>query len=126
MKIPATPLRFTRAFTLIECLIYIVVAAVILGVGMAAFYRVWDGNKAISRNGNEIVRTLKAGETWRADMRRATGSIRSVSTNSEQTVRIPIGTRELVYSFANGQVRRRANATDPWTVVLQRVKSSQM
>ena len=126
MKIPVHPGRSPRGFTIVECLVYISVMAVILGIGLAAFYRVWDDNKAITRNGNDIVRTLKAGETWRADMRTATGPINIVTTNSEQTLRIPTANKELIYSFANGEVRRRTGETSPWYVVLPKVKSSQM
>jgi prepilin-type N-terminal cleavage/methylation domain-containing protein len=115
-----------RGFTLIECLVYMSVLAVILGVGSAAFYRCWDDNKAITRNGNDIVRTLKAGEAWRAEMRHATGPIRIVNTGSEQTVRIPSGKQNLVYSFANGEVRKQIGESGAWKVVLPNVKSSMM
>jgi len=115
-----------RGFTLIECLIYISVMAVILSIGLAAFYRCWDDNKAISRNSNDIIRTLKAGEIWRADVRAATGPIVIITTNSEQLVRIPTGKRERVYSFANGEVRKQKDTDNSWQVILPSVKSSQM
>jgi Tfp pilus assembly protein FimT len=118
--------KYVRGFTIIECLVYISVMAVILGIGLMAFYRCWDDNKAITRNGNDIVRTLKAGETWRADMRAATGPIHVVTTSSEQTVRIPSGKKDLTYSFANGELRKRTGNDSPWYVVLPKVKSSQM
>jgi len=118
--------RRAHGFTLIECLVYIGVLAVILTVGSAAFYRCWDDNKALSRNGDDIVRTLKAGETWRADLRSATGPIRVTTAGSEQTMHIPCGNRELVYSFANGEVRKRVGRNGAWSVILPKVKSSQM
>jgi hypothetical protein len=126
MKTSVQSQRARRGLTIIECLVYISVMAVILGIGLAAFYRVWDDNKAITRNGNDIVRTLKAGETWRADMRAATGPINLITTNSEQTLRIPTANKELIYSFANGEVRKRTGETSPWYVLLPKVKSSQM
>jgi prepilin-type N-terminal cleavage/methylation domain-containing protein len=119
------PNQTERGFTIIECLVYISVVGVILAIGSAAFYRCWDDNKAISRNGDDIVRTLKAGETWRADLRSATGPIQMATTGSEQTLRIPHGNRELIYSFANGEVRRRTGNGEG-LVVLPKVKSSQM
>lgn len=115
-----------RGFTIIECLVYISVMAVILTIGSAAFYRCWDDNKALARNGNDIVRTLKAGETWRADIRAATGPISATTTNSEQTVRIPSGQKVLVYAFDNGEVRRQAGENSPSLVILPKVKSSQI
>jgi prepilin-type N-terminal cleavage/methylation domain-containing protein len=115
-----------RGFTLIECLVYISVLAVILGIGSAAFYRCWDDNKAITRNGEDIVRALKAGEAWRADLRSATGPVQIASTGSEQTMRIPRGKEELIYSFTDGEVRKQAGKSGPWDIVLAKVKSSQM
>jgi len=126
MKTFTNPRPLPRGFTLIECLVYISVMAVILGIGLAAFYRVWDDNKAITRNGSDIVRTLKVGEAWRADMRAATGPIRLVTTNSEQTLRIPQGKKTLIYSFANGEVRKRSGDGASWLVILPKVKSSQL
>jgi Tfp pilus assembly protein FimT len=126
MKIFATVRRRSRGFTIVECLVYISVMAVVLGIGLAAFYRCWDDNKAITRNSNDIVRTLKAGEAWRADMRAATGPIRVVTTNSEQTLRIPTGNKELIYSFADGEIRKRAGEESRWHVVLPNVKASQI
>ena len=126
MKTSASPRQFARGFTIIECLVYISVMAVILALGLEAFYRCWDDNKAITRNGNDIVRTLKAGEMWRADMRAATGPINLVTTNSEQILRIPSGKQELIYSFVDGEIRKRTDESSTWHVVLPKVKSSQM
>jgi prepilin-type N-terminal cleavage/methylation domain-containing protein len=126
MKIPLQRSTMARGFTLIECLVYITVLAVVLGLASAAFYQCWDDNKAITRNGNDIVRTLKVGETWRADLRAATGPIRIATTDSEQTLRIPHGNQELIYSFANGEVRKHTGTNGPWLVLLPKVKSSQM
>jgi hypothetical protein len=102
------------------------VLGVILAIGSAAFYRCWDDNKAITRNGDDIVRALKAGDAWRADLRSATGPVQIASTGSEQTMRIPHGNEELIYVFADGEVRKQAGRDAPWSMVLTKVKSSQM
>jgi prepilin-type N-terminal cleavage/methylation domain-containing protein len=115
-----------QGFTLIECLVYISVLAVILAIGSAALYRCWDDNKAITRDGDDIVRTVKAGEAWRADLRSATGPIQIATTGSGQTLRIPCGNRELIYSFADGKVRKQLGKDGPWNIILPKVKSSQM
>jgi prepilin-type N-terminal cleavage/methylation domain-containing protein len=125
MKIDCTN-RKQGGFTIIECLVYMSVLGVILAIGSAAFYRCWDDNKAITRNGDDIVRALKAGEAWRADLRSATGPVHIATTGSEQTLHIPRGKGELVYSFADGEMRKQAGKDGPWTVVLPKVKSSQM
>ena len=124
MPLPSTPV--SRGFTLIECLVYMSVLTIVLGVGSAAFYRCWDNNKAMTQNGNDIVRTLKAGEIWRDDMRAATGPIQISITNSDQTIRIPRGNKELIYAFADGEVRKQTDSNSAWQVVLSKVKSSQM
>lgn len=114
-----------NGFTLIECLIYISVLAVILTVGSAAFYRCWDDNKAITHNTEDVVQTLKAGELWRADVRQATGPIEVTTANAQQKLRIPCKGGAFLYTFADGEVRRQANG-EPWRVVIERVESSQM
>ena len=126
MKISLQSTAASRGFTLIECLVYMSVLTIVLGIGSAAFYRCWDDNKAITRNGNDIVRTLKAGEIWRDDMRAATGPIQIATTNSEQIMRIPRGNGELIYSFADGEVRKQMDRNSAWQIVLAKVKSSQM
>jgi len=118
--------RTPRGFTILECLVYVSVLGVILAIGSAAFYRCWDDNKAITRNEDDIVRTLKAGEIWRADLRSATGPIQVTSAGSEQTIHIPCGNRPLIYSFADGEVRKQTGKDGAWQVVLPKVKSSQM
>lgn len=118
--------RCINGVTLVECLVYISVLAVLLGVGSAALYRCWDDNKAITRNADDIVRMLKAGENWRADIRSATGPIRLKTNASEQTILIPRGTNVLSYAFSNGELQKRPRRNTPWIVVLSKIKSSQM
>ena len=115
-----------RGFSLIECLVYIGALAMILAIGSAALYRCWDDNLAISRNADDVVRTLKVGEAWRADIRSATGPIKRTADASGQNVVIPCGKNELTYSFSGGEVRKRTGKNGPWIVVLPKVKSSQM
>jgi len=123
-----TPVQFNsrqRGFTLIECLVYISVLAVVLAIGSAAFYRFWDQDKAIRRNIDDIVRTVKAGETWRADLRSASGAVRIETNGAGQTLHIPSAGHEILYVFADGEVRKQIG-DGAWTVVLPAVKSSQM
>jgi len=115
-----------RGITMIECLVYMAVVTVVLGIGSAALYRCWDDNLAISRNSDDIVSTLKAGEAWRADIRSATGAIHITNAASGQTVVIPCGQTQITYSFGGGEVQKQAGQDRPWIVLLPKVKSSQM
>jgi hypothetical protein len=113
-----------RAFTLLECIVYMSVFAMLLGMALMAFYRCYDHMQAMRRNTDDIGRALHAGEIWRADIRSATNAIQF--DVAEQTVRIPCAAREVSYRFSESQVLRRANADSPWAVLLPRVQVSQM
>jgi len=58
----------------LECLVYIGVFFVLTGLAFEAFYAGWDHHRNLDRNVTDIVRTLRAGERWRADVRAATGA----------------------------------------------------
>ncbi|HZV37035.1 MAG TPA: hypothetical protein VFB72_20835, partial [Verrucomicrobiae bacterium] len=60
-----------RGIMLVDCLVYIAVFFVILGVAFKMFYICWDSAKAFRRNTDQIAATLKTGERWRDDVRRA-------------------------------------------------------
>lgn len=114
----------SRAFTIIECLVYIGLFALLLGLGTVAFYRCFDNMKGLRRNADEITRAVRAGELWRNDVRAAARAIQF--EESEQTIRIPQRDREVVYKFADAQVFRKTGADAPWLVLLPKVKNSQM
>jgi len=63
----------SAGYLLIECLVYISVFAVLLGIGYGAFYVCWDYSKALHYATDDINAALHAGERWRADIRNATG-----------------------------------------------------
>jgi hypothetical protein len=111
---------------LIECLVYITVFAILLGIGTAAFYFCWDHSKALIYATDDITAALRAGERWRADVRSATGKISVETTASGETVTIPEGAKDIFYRFASGEVRRQVASSDFSELVLPKVKSSQM
>ncbi len=113
-------------FTLIECLVYIGLLAVVLGVAMRLFYQSWDDNKALRRNAEDIVRVLHTGDQWRADVRAATGPLQLTDTDGAEQLRIPASAGEIVYTFSNGELRRKAGADAVNEVWLPNVESSQM
>ena len=120
--------RFSReqGASLIECLVYIAVLGLLMNIALFGFNRCWDDNKHLRRNAEDITRALKAGETWRADIRNATGTIQVVAVADTEQVVIPQPAGKITYSFAHGEVRRQAGANAPVTLVLPQVKSSRM
>ncbi len=119
------PLR-EAGVSLIECLVYISVFAILLGLGTASFYFCWDHTRATIFTANEIESALRAGETWRADVRAATGKISVETTATDETVKIPEAGKEIVYHFTAGELRREIPAQKTSRVLLPRVKSSAM
>ena len=111
---------------LIECLVYISVLVVLLGLGFAAFYSCWDKSKSLRYHADDITRALRAGERWRADIRSATGPITVKTAPDGQMLEIPRGTNTVVYVFTTGQVSRQLGPTAPWVTVLPKVKASEM
>ena len=114
----------SRAFTIIECLVYTGLFALLLGLGTVAFYRCFDNMKGLRRNADDITRAVHAGELWRDDIRAAARAIQVEQT--DQTIRIPQRDREIFYRFADAQVLRKTGAEAPWLPLLSRVKGSQM
>src|SRR5271154_7202025 len=99
--------RRQTAILLVECLVYIAVFGILLGIGTAAFYFCWDHSKALIYATDDISSALRAGERWRADVRAATGKISVETTATGEVVRIPEVGKEIVYHFGLGEVRRQ-------------------
>jgi len=111
---------------LIECLVYVAVFMVIAGLATAAFYRALENSRRLRRNVADIALALQAGERWRAEVRSATAPLRLVTEPAQQTLHIPRGADEIVYSFVQGTLLRRAATNAAWTKALANLKSSQM
>lgn len=113
----------SRGFSLIECLTYLSVSVVILGLATMAFYRCWDASVGLRRNAEDIACTLMAGERWREDMRSATAPPRLETSEDGQVLHIPHAAGEVIYRFTPDAVLRQADANAPWGDVFGRVKS---
>jgi hypothetical protein len=127
MKLTAAISKSRRAagILLTECLVYIAVFALLLGLGTAAFYFCWDHSKALIYATDDIAAALHAGEHWRADVRAATGNISVATTTNGEVVRIPEARQAVVYRFQAGEVRREIPALSHSQLLLH-VKSSAM
>ncbi|HEU6448077.1 MAG TPA: hypothetical protein VFV23_06555 [Verrucomicrobiae bacterium] len=113
-----------KGILLVECVVYIAVFFILLGVGMASFYIFWNHSAGMLRATDDISSALRAGERWRADVRAATGKI-SVETNSDgEWLAIPRGDEKIVYHFQDGQIHRITGSLD--FIVFQSVKMSEM
>lgn len=128
MNLPPNISRVRRqaGILLVECLVYIAVFAILLGIGTAAFYFCWDHSKALVYATDDISSALRAGERWRADVRGATGKISVETTAAGEAVRIPAADKEIVYRFESGEVRREVTPPNISQPLLPKVKASQM
>lgn len=111
---------------MIECLVYIAVFGILLGLGTGAFFFCWDHTRAVLYATNDIESALRAGERWRADVRAATGEISVKTTSTGQIVTIPEGTKEIFYRFASGELRRQVASENVSQLMLPKVKASDM
>ncbi|HWF19222.1 MAG TPA: hypothetical protein VG754_08140 [Verrucomicrobiae bacterium] len=111
---------------LVDCLVYIAVFFMILGVAFKMFYSCWDSAKTFRRNSDQIAATLKTGERWREDVRRATATPRAEESSEGTVLRIPQKTSEVDYRFFDGELWRRDGNAGEWTPLLLKVKSSRM
>jgi len=92
---------------LVECLVYVAVWLVIMGLGFGAMYRCRSNARDLRRSSEDISRTLKAGERWREDLRTAVGRPRLVEADGEQTLIVPRADGEVNYLFRDGAVFRQ-------------------
>ena len=96
----------SAAIALVECLVYIGMAMVVIGLAFTAFYRYWDHSRNLRNNENDIVQALRAGERWRADVRAAAAKPILETAEQEQALRIPQTNGEVIYVFSLGKIWR--------------------
>jgi len=114
-----------HGYLLVECLVYIGVLFVLLGVSYLALFRCIDNSVSLRRNAEDISKALRIGESWRADVRSATGKIRFEETNFVQVLYLPNRRGQTVYCFASNSISRSYN-DGPWGQLLTNVASSTM
>ncbi|MGC9940996.1 MAG: hypothetical protein ABSE48_04130 [Verrucomicrobiota bacterium] len=127
MKLPPNILRGrATGIFLIECLVYIAVFCILLGIGTAAFFFCWDHTRAVILATNDVESALRAGECWRADVRAATGAISVDTTQTGEVVVIPEGEKNIIYRFADEELRRQIASENVSQLLLPKVKTSEM
>ncbi len=112
--------------SLIECIVYIAVFGILLGIGTGTFFFCWDHTRAVLYATNDIESALRAGECWRADVRAATGKITVKTAATGEVVTIPEGEKNIFYHFAAGELRRQAASENISQLLLSKVKTSDM
>jgi hypothetical protein len=118
--------RKTSGILLMECLVYLAVLFLVMGLAYSVFYRGWEQSLGLRRNAEQIGRALTTGERWREDVRSATGPLRAEESATEQFLHIPHGSSEVVYRFAQETLYRRTDERATWSEVLDRIKLSRM
>ncbi len=113
-------MKSQRGYSLLECLVYIAVLAVVLDLSFVAYYRYDQHTRSLRRNADDIVRVMQAGERWRDDVRAAIAPPHAI----ENGLVIPQQSGDVVYIFAD-DVMWRQTATNR-VVVLRQVKASTM
>lgn len=111
-------MKSERGYSLLECLVYIALLAVVLNLSFSAYYRYDQHTRNLRRNADDITRALRAGERWREDVRTAIAPPHLIGNG----VSIPQQSGEVTYVFADGAVWRQMGATR--VVVLKQVKAS--
>jgi hypothetical protein len=121
----ATPrARRAAAFSLLECLVYVGLLFVILGLALMTFYRTEENNRNLSRNTEDILRTLRAGEQWRADVRQAVAPLQQRESGTGSELTIPHANGPVKYLWRQGSVWREEGARS--REVLSGVANSKM
>ena len=115
-----------RGFTLLECIAYGALLVVVSGLALGLFYQCWDDSKALRRDADDIVRALRTGEQWRADLRVATGPVQLTAAQDSEQLRIPAAGGEVVYGVSDGKLWRKSSADSVNKVWLPNVASSRM
>ena len=123
----ASVFRRSSGASLVECLAYIGVLAVLMSTGSYAISKAWRASREMNHNSQDIQSALSAGERWRADIRAARGTIRLENTTGpEATLIIPTGENVVMYQHTNGALLRRSAPRGSWVVVLRRATNSTM
>jgi hypothetical protein len=118
--------RDASGILLFECVIYLGLLFLVLGLSYAVFYRGWEQSLGMRRNAEQIARALTTGERWREDVRTANGPLRAEDAGAEQILHIPHGSGETAYRTSQGVLWRRTDERATWVEVVDRVKSSRM
>jgi hypothetical protein len=115
-----------RGIALLDCIVYIGLLAVLLGLAFTCFYETTANTRRLSSNASDIVRTLQAGERWREDVRRAIEAPRLQQADQETLLILPQTNAVVRYAFRDGTVLRQALPNTNWIEALPNVIHSEI
>ena len=114
-----------EAYLLTEALVYIGLVVIVLGTAFAVMYHCLDNSVILRRNAEDVTAALRAGEMWRADVRKSGAPAVLANSDGVQEVRLTCQQGEILYRFETNSVVRKLGERS-WVRVLSNVKGSAM
>jgi len=112
--------RPRKGMMLVDCLIYLAISSLLIGLGIALFLRCLGAATELSHNADDIAGALTLGEQWRADLRRANAEPHPTRPGAADLI-IPGAKGTIAYRLLNGAIWRQESGDAAWTRLLDRV-----
>jgi hypothetical protein len=113
---------------LIECLAYLGLWLLLASLGFTLFYRTMSQHRDLQRATEDILRTVRAGEQWRHDLRQAARPPvwAPLDEPGATELHLPGATTLVAYRSTPTNVLRRTLPEGNWVEVLRGIRSSRM
>ena len=125
MKLRSHRTRSEAGVSLIECMVYIGLFAVLLLCGSRFFTVVYQHNKAVAKAAGYTSAALDAARHWRRDIANAKGEPKLIRGDHFDVIRIDQANGERASYRVNGTRLERHNSKE-WVPIIRRVASSIM
>lgn len=109
-----------------ELLTYLAVVGLVMSLTVTTFHQLIDRTRDLRRHCEDIARTTRAGERWRADIRASLATPTKETGADDASFRVPTRAGDVVYSLREGALWRSIGNEAKAEPVLRRVKSSDM
>jgi len=110
---------------LMECLLYIALVMVLVGLGLASLHMAFTHSLHLREGTDRILLALHAGEQWRADIRAASGPPQLETSATNLTLKILTANGGTVdYAFFDATIWRRTASQAAWQPLLRGVEST--
>lgn len=127
MQVRRRPWRRRRrlaAFGMIQVLVYLGVAVVVINLAGIAFFAVLEHMRAVRYDTVQVMSALRAGERWRADIRRAARPPQLIDEADGPLLLLRLGTNQVAYKLVSHWALRRPAPNAPWQIALRDVAKS--